>query len=157
MLRKPVVLDGWFHVAFAIFYTIVGSAGMAGAIYSIPSLQRTTDVLFAALAAGFLGITCYISGALALIQRPWAQEAEVYTGLAAAMALGLLAFGLFTQLIVTSEQGRLYISIFALGHIVFPLFRSAYIAIKLREVRKAAEKLRHVDAQIKRLEKGTPQ
>jgi len=153
-LRKPVVLDGMFHFTYAVFYLIIGSAGIAGAIYSIPSLARTTDVLFAAIAASFLGLTCYASGVLALVARPWAQEAEIYTGLSVVMSLGLLAFGLFTQLIVTSEQGRLYIAIFAVGAIVFPLYRSAWIAIKLRKLREAEQKLRQVDAQIASLEKG---
>jgi hypothetical protein len=130
---KPVEFDVGIHFAFALKYAIYGGMGVAGAIGGLPALSRTTDELFSILVCAALAIVSFITAAVVL--APKRQELEVYLTLGMMILLGVLGYALYLRFLETGEPGRLYLSVGALAFIVFPFYRSAFIAVRLRRAR----------------------
>jgi hypothetical protein len=132
--EKTVEFDVGIHYAFALKYAIFGGMGIAGAIGGLPALARTTDELFSIIICGLLALVSFATAVAVLL--PKRQELEVYLTLGMMILLGVLGVALFLRYQDTGDAGRLYLSIGAMAFIVFPLYRSAFIAVRLRRARK---------------------
>jgi hypothetical protein len=145
--HKPVVFDVGIHFAYALKYVIYGTMGLAGAIVGLPALARTTDALFSTIICTLLAIVAY--GTAVIVVMPKKQELEVYATILMMVLLGVLGVALLLRFRDTGDDGYLYLCVGSLSFIVFPFYRSAFIAVRIRAARKA-EGARKKQAQLMR-------